>query len=131
MLIRRDVYYMEETKVTRDTKEEILITALHRFARDGYEAVSVSQIAGDLGITKVHCTDIIRISGIYLIILSRGWNRVTVIRRKVMTCRRAIKRACRKSMKRYHWMTLCSTAGLCSSTGQRMILPLLSENCLW
>lgn len=43
---------MEETKVTRDTKEEILITALHRFARDGYEAVSVSQIAGDLGITK-------------------------------------------------------------------------------
>ena len=52
MLIRRDVYYMEETKVTRDTKEEILITALHRFARDGYEAVSVSQIAGDLGITK-------------------------------------------------------------------------------
>ena len=52
MLIRRDVYYMEETKVTRDTKEEILITALHRFARDGYEAVSVSQIAGDLSITK-------------------------------------------------------------------------------
>ena len=43
---------MEETKVTRDTKEEILITSLHRFARDGYEAVSVSQIAGDLGITK-------------------------------------------------------------------------------
>lgn len=43
---------MEETKVTRDTKEEILITALHRFARDGYEAVSVSQIASDLGITK-------------------------------------------------------------------------------
>ena len=43
---------MEEIKVTRDTKEEILITALHRFARDGYEAVSVSQIAGDLGITK-------------------------------------------------------------------------------
>lgn len=37
---------------TRNTKEEILITALHRFARDGYEAVSVSQIAGDLGITK-------------------------------------------------------------------------------
>ena len=28
-------------------KEEILIVALHLFARDGYEAVSVSQIAGD------------------------------------------------------------------------------------
>ena len=28
-------------------KEEILIVALHLFARDGYEAVSVSQIAGE------------------------------------------------------------------------------------
>ena len=27
-------------------KEEILIVALHLFARDGYEAVSVSQIIG-------------------------------------------------------------------------------------
>ncbi len=33
-------------------KEEILIAALHLFARDGYEAVSVSQIAGALGMTK-------------------------------------------------------------------------------
>ena len=33
-------------------KEEILIVALHLFARDGYEAVSVSQIARALGITK-------------------------------------------------------------------------------
>ena len=35
-----------------DTKENILITALHLFARDGYEAVSVSTIAGALGMTK-------------------------------------------------------------------------------
>ena len=35
-----------------DTKEQILITALHLFARDGYEAVAVSAIAGELGITK-------------------------------------------------------------------------------
>lgn len=35
-----------------DTKERILMTALHLFARDGYEAVSVSAIAGELGITK-------------------------------------------------------------------------------
>ena len=35
-----------------DTKERILITALHLFARDGYEAVSVSQLAGALGMTK-------------------------------------------------------------------------------
>lgn len=35
-----------------DTKERILLTALRLFARDGYEAVSVSDIAGALGITK-------------------------------------------------------------------------------
>ena len=34
------------------TKENILITALRLFARDGYEAVSVSTIAGELGMTK-------------------------------------------------------------------------------
>ena len=33
-------------------KEEILIVALHLFARDGYETVSVSQIAGELDMTK-------------------------------------------------------------------------------
>jgi len=35
-----------------NTKENILLTALHLFARDGYEAVSVSAIAGKLGMTK-------------------------------------------------------------------------------
>lgn len=35
-----------------DTRENILLTALHLFARDGYEAVSVSTIAGELGMTK-------------------------------------------------------------------------------
>lgn len=35
-----------------DTKEQILTTALRLFAKDGYEAVSVSDIAGELGITK-------------------------------------------------------------------------------
>lgn len=35
-----------------NTKEDILITALHLFAADGYEAVSVSKIAGELGMTK-------------------------------------------------------------------------------
>lgn len=34
------------------TKENILLAALRLFAKDGYEAVSVSQIAGELGITK-------------------------------------------------------------------------------
>lgn len=35
-----------------ETRERILRTALHLFARDGYEAVSVSDIAGALGMTK-------------------------------------------------------------------------------
>lgn len=35
-----------------DTKEKILTIALRLFAKDGYEAVSVSAIAGELGITK-------------------------------------------------------------------------------
>ena len=36
----------------RDTKERILSASLSLFARDGYEAVSVSDIAGALGMTK-------------------------------------------------------------------------------
>jgi AcrR family transcriptional regulator len=35
-----------------DTKENILQAALRLFAQDGYEAVSVSSIAGELGMTK-------------------------------------------------------------------------------
>ncbi len=35
-----------------NTKETILTTALHLFAQNGYEAVSVSMIADELGITK-------------------------------------------------------------------------------
>lgn len=35
-----------------NTKEKILQAALNLFAKDGYEAVSVSMIAGALGITK-------------------------------------------------------------------------------
>ena len=35
-----------------DTKEAILTTALQLFAGNGYEAVSVSEIGGALGMTK-------------------------------------------------------------------------------
>lgn len=41
-----------EVITTGNTKEDILFAALHLFAKDGYEAVSVSQIAGVLGMTK-------------------------------------------------------------------------------
>ena len=50
-------------------KEEILIVALHLFARDGYEAVSVSQIAGELDMTKGHCTVITKAKEIFLTVL--------------------------------------------------------------
>ena len=36
----------------KDTKERILLTALKLFAEKGYEAVSVSDIAAELGVTK-------------------------------------------------------------------------------
>ena len=35
-----------------NTKEKILLTALQLFAKDGYEAVSVSTLANEIGITK-------------------------------------------------------------------------------
>jgi AcrR family transcriptional regulator len=47
---------LEERVILRnsvnDTKENILQTALRLFAQDGYEAVSVSEIAVELGMTK-------------------------------------------------------------------------------
>ena len=42
----------KERVFLNQTKEKIMQTALHLFARDGYEAVSVSAIAGELGMTK-------------------------------------------------------------------------------
>ncbi len=53
-------------------KEEILIAALNLFARDGYEAVSVSQIAGELGMTKGDYTVVIRAKKIFLTVLWSG-----------------------------------------------------------
>ena len=45
------LFTLEEMYMS-NRKEEILIVALHLFARDGYEAFSVSQIAGELDMTK-------------------------------------------------------------------------------
>ena len=41
------------------TKEEIMTVALHLFAKNGYEAVSVSQIAGVLGMISLFFIQII------------------------------------------------------------------------
>ncbi|WP_235674292.1 TetR/AcrR family transcriptional regulator [Clostridioides difficile] len=50
-----------------DTKENILKIALHLFAVNGYEAVSVSMIAEALGMTKgALYINIIKISKIFL-----------------------------------------------------------------
>ena len=46
------VYYYQNVNGRLFILEKILIVALHLFARDGYEAVSVSQIAGELDMTK-------------------------------------------------------------------------------
>lgn len=43
---------MREMISVGTTKEDIMTAALHLFAKNGYEAVSVSQIAGALGMTK-------------------------------------------------------------------------------
>lgn len=56
-------------------EKEILIVALHLFARDGYEAVSVSQIAGELDMTKGHCIVITKAKEIFLTVLSDVWRR--------------------------------------------------------
>ena len=45
------LFCVEDIRMS-NRKEEILIVALHLFARDGYEVVSVSQIAGELAMTK-------------------------------------------------------------------------------
>lgn len=46
------ILFFSEVISMSNRKEEILIAALNLFARAGYEAVSVSQIAGELGMTK-------------------------------------------------------------------------------
>ena len=56
-------------------KEEILIVALHLFARDGYEAVSVSQIAGELDMTKgALYLSITKVKEIFLTVLYSVWS---------------------------------------------------------
>ena len=120
---------MEETKVTRDTKEEILITALHRFARDGYEAVSVSQIASDLGITK---------GALYRHYKNKRDIFDHIVARMEQGDSNQAKshdmpEDDKESMpEKYEEVSLDDFVqySRCSSIGQRMILHLLSENCL-
>ena len=103
-------------------KEEILIVALHLFARDGYEAVSVSQIAGELDMTK---------GALYRHYKSkRDIFDCIVQRMEQQDGEQAVeydmpeeeKKKCLNSMRMYLWMIWWNTASLCLNTGQRMIL---------
>ena len=103
-------------------KEEILIVALHLFARDGYEAVSVSQIAGELDMTKGALYRHYKSKrDIFDCIVQRMEQRM-VNRQKNMICHKREKKKCLNSMRQYHWMILWNTASQCLNIGQRMIL---------
>ena len=52
MQVNERLPFAEGAEHLGGTKERILLAALRLFARDGYEAVSVSAIAGELGMTK-------------------------------------------------------------------------------
>ena len=87
-------------------KEEILIVALHLFARDGYEAVSVSQIAGELDMTKGALYRHYKSKrDIFDCIVQRMSSRMAN-RQQNMICHKRIKRKCLKSMRQYHLMIL-------------------------
>ena len=74
-----------------DTKERILQTALRLFAEDGYEAVSVSTIAGELGMTKGALYKHYKNKqDIFDSIVARAWSSVTQSRPETMRCRREL-----------------------------------------
>lgn len=85
-------------------KEEILIAALHLFAGDGYKAVSVSRIAGELDMTKGALYRHYKSKRDILTVLWSGWSSKMANRRQIMICRKMIKRECLKSMRRCRWM---------------------------
>lgn len=79
-----------------NTKLKILMTALRLFAVYGYEAVSVSQIAGELGMTKGRYINITKTKEIFLIVffnmsVSWMWNG-----RKKMAFQKKTTLICRK-----------------------------------
>ena len=84
-------------------KEEILIVALHLFARDGYEAVSVSQIAGELDMTKGHCTVTTKVKEIFLTVLCSVWSNRMANRQQNMICH---KRDKEKTPEKYETVSL-------------------------
>ena len=105
----------------RNRKEEILTVALHLFARDGYEAVSVSQIAGELDMTK---------GALYRHYKSKRDIFDCIVERMEQgdseqaaeyDMRKMIKRVCRISTRQCLWRNFSNIASLCLHTGQRMI----------
>ena len=96
--------------------------ALHLFARDGYEAVSVSQIAGELDMTK---------GALYRHYKSKRDIFDCIVQRMEQQdgeqateydMPQEDKEKTPEKYEQYHWMILWNTASLCLNTGQRMIL---------
>lgn len=83
------------------TKEEIMTVALHLFAKNGYEAVSVSQIAGVLGMTKgALYRHYENKRDIFLHIVKRMDSR-TVNKPGRMKYQKKVLRKCRKNIRTY------------------------------
>lgn len=57
------------------TKGKILKTALHLFAQSGFDAVSTSQIADALSITKELYTDTLTVNKLSLMLSCQRWNK--------------------------------------------------------
>ena len=99
-----------------DTKERILLTALELFSENGYEAVSVSDIAAELGITK---------GALY-----RHYRSKRDIFESIRTiCLRGPGRRCPVSTPPPRRRTRRPLPGPCSATGRRTPLPPGSESC--
>ena len=104
-------------------KEEILIVALHLFARDGYEAVSVSQIAGELDMTKGHCTVITKSKrDIFDCIVQRMEQQDGEQAEEYDMPQEEKEKMPEEYENSIIRMILWNTANLCLNTGQRMIL---------
>lgn len=116
--------------MSKTTKEDILIVALHLFARDGYEAVSVSQIAGELGMTKGALYRHYESKRDIFEHIVKGWSRGMANRQNHMICLLIKRKMNLNSMKRFLRTISWNTVNLCFRIGQKMILHRHFERCL-
>ena len=116
--------------MSKTTKEDILIVALHLFARDGYEAVSVSQIAGELGMTKGALYRHYESKRDIFEHIVKSMEQGDGNRQRNMICLLIKRKMNRNSMKRFLRTISWNTVNLCFRIGQKMILHHHFERCL-